>query len=67
MTCVNSKLSPGADEASGTYGNHGITSATIDSQWQLLEDFPEVQQVYLAADSTKSHDASYLNGSVMLR
>ncbi len=67
MTHVKSKLSPGADEASGIYGNHDITSANIDNQWQLLEDCPEVQHVYSVADFTVSHDSSYLNGSVMLR
>ncbi len=67
MTCVNSQLCPGADEASGTYGNRDITSTNIDNQCHLLEDCAEIQQVYPAADSTVSHDSSYLNGSVMLR
>ncbi len=64
MTCVNSKLCPGADEASSTFENPDITPTSIDNQWQLLEDTTEVQQVYPAADSTVSHDSSY---SVMLR
>ena len=67
MTCVNSELCPGADEVSSACGNPDIMSTSIDNQRQLLEECPEVQQVYSAADCTVSHYSTHLNGSVMLR
>ncbi|DBA70188.1 TPA: hypothetical protein ACH3X2_012232 [Trebouxia sp. C0005] len=55
-----------SDEASSSDGNHGITFASIDNQWQLSEDCPEIQQVHPAADFTASHGPPHLNESVML-